>query len=218
MRIIEQSWQFEEEIDSDKILKKIEAAGRTCWKSEDKCTDNSAGTFISNIMSKNHESVIEHHSITVRIITDRGVTHELVRHRLASYSQESTRYCNYSKDKFGNEITVILPVEFRQVHEGTLVEPNPDLVAQYHAWLEGMEAAQVNYFKMLNNKATAQLARSILPNSLKTEIVVTMNMRSWRHFFELRASAAAHPQIRALAKDMLTEFKAKIPVIFDDLT
>lgn len=210
MQIVKQSWQFEEEIDADKILKKLEAAGRTCWKSEDKCTQNSAGTFINNIMSKNHESVIEHHSITVRIITNRGVTHELVRHRIASYSQESTRYCNYSKDKFGNEITVILPVWFNDLSDNKRQQ-------QFETWKRSNEQIEKDYFELLASGQTAQEARDVLPNSLKTEIVVTMNMRSWRHFFELRAAQAAHPQIRELAKDMLAGFKAKIPVIFDDL-
>lgn len=213
MKIIKQSWQFEETINSDIILKKLEAAGRTCWKSEDKTTDTSYCTFIEGILSKNHESVIEHHNITVRIITDRGVTHELVRHRLASYSQESTRYANYSKDKFGNEITVVLPVEFYDIDN-----TNTMLVARYNEWYNAMECCEKSYLAMITQfGAQPQLARSVLPNSLKTEIVVTMNLRSWRHFFELRSSNAAHPQIRDLAKDMLNTFKLTIPIIFDDL-
>jgi len=221
MKIIKQSWSFEDEIDGQAILQKLERAGRTCYKSEDKITCDSAQKFVSVIKSKNHESVIEHASVSVRIITDRGVTHEIVRHRLASYSQESTRYCNYSKDKFGNEITVICPVEFIPVWDTTLdaaiAYPNPKLVAQFLGWIAAMEAAQAEYFGMISNGATPQLARSVLPNSLKTEIVMTANLREWRHFFKMRASSGAHPQLRTLAYDMLKGFKEKIPLIFDDL-
>lgn len=213
MKIIKQSWQFDEEVNGTEILKKIERAGRTCWKSEDRMTDSSAPSFVKGILSKNHSSVIEHHNITVRIITDRGILAELTRHRIASYSVESTRYANYSKDKFGNEVTFILPVEFYGIEDTT----DEGLLTQYSYWRDAIEICEFHYLEMLNNGSLPQLARSVLPNSLKTEIVVTMNLRSWRHFFELRTSKAAHPQMKALARDMLKEFQNKVPVIFDDV-
>jgi thymidylate synthase (FAD) len=207
MKIVRQGWSFEEPVDGEAILKKIELAGRTCYKSEDKITPESSRKFVSGVIKSGHMSVIEHHNVTVRIITDRGVTHEIVRHRIASYSQESTRYCNYSKDKFGREITVILPVEFYASEESE----------GYRIWKSSMVTTEADYFQFLATGASAQLARSVLPNSLKTEIIMTCNLREWRHFFTLRSSAAAHPQIRELATSMLQGFYNVIPVVFDDI-
>lgn len=205
MRVIEPSAHIEGNFDGQALLKQIEAAGRTCYKSEDKITDNSCETFIRGIIKRGHEAVIEHGAITARFICDRGVTHEIVRHRLAAYCQESTRYCNYSGDKFGNEITVIRPSFW-----------NTDNV-QYAFWLEAMQDAEAHYFRLINEGASPQQARSVLPNSLKTEIVMTANPREWRHFFKMRCSPAAHPDIQVVAKQLLCEFHARIPVLFDDL-
>jgi len=222
MKIIEQAWHFQEDVDGSAILRKIEDAGRTCYKSEDKATDDSARKFVSGVIKAGHYSVIEHHNITVKIITDRGVTHEIVRHRIASYSQESTRYCNYSHDKFGNEITVILPVWFVGFTDGNLSRPEEDLEgrkrqAQFALWKLTCEQIEKAYFELLKAGQSPQEARAVLPNSLKTELVMTANLREWRHFFKLRASPQAHPQIRFLAMDMLKVFQKKIPVVFDNL-
>lgn len=182
----------------------LEAAGRTCWKSEDKIETGTAGPFLERIMNFKHESVLEHGAITVRFIVDRGVSHEIVRHRIASFSQESTRYCNYGKGKFGEEITVIDP-------RGAF----PDMTEiAYTAWSCAMGYAEESYLTMLDNRSTPQEARSVLPNSLKTEIVVTMNPRSWRHFFKLRTDKAAHPQMREVAIPLLAEFARRWPVLF----
>lgn len=214
MKIIKQSWSFEEPImDGEMILAKIERAGRTCYKSEDKITPESARKFVANCIKSGHHSVIEHHNITVRIITDRGVTHEIVRHRLASYSQESTRYCSYNQEKFGKEITVILPVWFYDDSE----PEDSSRRAQYNLWAQMMRQAETGYFALLSSGQTAQEARSVLPNSLKTEIVMTANVREFRHFFTLRASPKSHPQMVALAQDMLRGFRAAVPVLFDDI-
>ena len=190
---------------SENILKKIEKYGRVCYKSEDKISETSYIDFIEMILRYGHESVLEHEKITVRIICDRGVTHEIVRHRIASYSQESTRYCNYSKDKHGNQLTFIKPCFWDE----------EDI--EYQIWLESMKVAESNYLQLIKKKASPQQARSVLPNSLKTEIVVTMNLREWRHFFKLRTSGKAHPQMQEIARPMLDEFKRRIPVIFDDI-
>ena len=195
-------------------LQVIERAGRTCYKSEDKITPDSAEKFVRMIMGYEHASVIEHAVATFRIITDRGVTHEIVRHRLASYSQESTRYCNYSKDKFNNEITVILPVWFNDVDHNK--EWNSD--SAYAVWYNACLGAEVSYFMLLHTKMQSpQQARSVLPNSLKTELVMTANLREWQHFFAMRTPPKAHPQMRALALEGLAQLKAAVPVIFENL-
>ena len=205
MRIIEPYFEILDELDGKKMLQKIERIGRVCYKSEDLITEDSAEKFIGNILKRGHESVIEHEKISVKMVCDRGVTHEIVRHRVASYSQESTRYCNYQKDKFGNELTFIKPVCGK--------EDSPE----YTLWKESMQQIEDQYMKLIDMGASAQEARSILPNSLKTEIVVTMNLREWRHFFRLRTASAAHPQIREIAGMVLEEFRRQIPVVFDEL-
>lgn len=209
MKIIEPTFYIEDKIDGNQILKKLEKAARVCYKSEAKITDNSAKKMIKSLIDKGHESVLEHEKITVRIICDRGVTHELVRHRIASFSQESTRYCNYSSDKFGNELTFIKPCFWDNKTESD--KTNLEL------WETTMQLIERTYIKMLELGATPQEARSILPNSLKTEIIVTMNIREWRHFLKLRTDIKAHPQMIEIASKILIEFKNLIPVLFDDI-
>lgn len=197
--------------DYDQIIKKIEKIGRVCYKSEDRIKEDSAERFISGILKRGHESVIEHEAVTLRITCDRGVTHEIVRHRLASYSQESTRYCNYTKDKFGNQITVI------DIATGFSYNLDDEKDrAKYDIWKDAMEYAEKAYFAMLDAGATAQEARAVLPNSLKTEIVMTMDLREWRHFLKLRTEMAAHPQMRQVANEILTVMKEKLPIFFSD--
>lgn len=194
------------------ILKKLEKIGRVCYKSEDKITEDSAETFIRNILKRGHESVIEHESITLRITCDRGVTHEIVRHRVASYSQESTRYCNYANDKFGSQISII------DIATGFSYDLNTEKdQKKYRIWNEAMEYAEKKYFEMLEAGATPQEARSILPNSLKTEIVMTMNLREWRHFIRLRLAGGAHPQMREVTAVIYELFKEKLPVFVENL-
>lgn len=203
MKIIKPYHVIETEINGDTILKHIEKAGRTCYKSENKISDESAKSFVKGIIKSGHESVIEHFSITVRFICDRGVSHELVRHRLASFSQESTRYVNYEK---ANEITIIKPCFW--------TDKKSDL---YGHWLYSMEHAEKEYLYLIQHGATPQEARSVLPNSLKTEIVVTANLREWRTILKQRTAKAAHPQIREIMIPLLNELKERLPVIFDDI-
>lgn len=205
MKIIPAKVEFITLIDGQEIMKRLEECGRVCYKSEDKITEGSAEKFLAGIIRRGHESVLEHCSFTVRFTVDRGVSHELVRHRIASYSQESTRYCNYSKDGFGNEITVIQPCFLRI---GTL---------GYEMWESACEHAEKAYFDMLGYGCTPQEARSVLPNSLKTEVVMTCNIREWRHFLRLRCSQAAHPQMREVATQLLTVLEKELPVLFGDI-
>lgn len=211
MKIIEPSVTILTPINGIEVLKALELAGRTCYKSEDKITEDSCVKFVQNVLKRGHEAVIEHFNISVRFVCDRGVTHEIVRHRIASYCQESTRYCNYSNDKFGNEITVILPLFF-DTGMGTA---SNSLV--YDEWKHACLSAERHYFKLLEMGAQPQEARSVLPNSLKTEIVMTANLREWRHFLKLRTSPAAHPQMRQIALMLLKQLKEMIPVLFDDI-
>ena len=205
MKIIKPSIEILDNITPVEMLKKLELCGRVCYKSEDKITDESAVKFISNIIKRGHESVLEHVSFSVRFICDRGVTHEMVRHRIASYSQESTRYCNYSKGQFNGEITVIEPCFLVPGTEG------------YDMWYRACQMAEQYYFSMLDWGCSPQEARAVLPNSLKTELIMTANIREWRHFLKLRTSPAAHPQMREVANMLLTELNFLLPSLFDDI-
>ena len=215
MKIIKPSYEILTPISDGGIkeLQHIEKIGRVCYKSEDRITDDgeSAKKFVKMLISNGHEAMIEHSSLSVKFVVDRGVSHELVRHRIASFAQESTRYCNYSKDKFGNEITVILPCFF---DTGMGILSN-SLV--YQEWKSACECAEERYFNLLKMGATPQQARTVLPNSLKTEITITANYREWRNFFKLRTAEAAHPQMREVAIPLLKELKNLIPIIFDDI-
>lgn len=206
MKIIKPSIEFITPIDGNVILSCIEQCGRVCYKSEHKIEDGSAEAFCRGSIKRGHEAVLEHCSFTVKFICDRGVSHEIVRHRLASYCQESTRYCNYSKGQFNGEITVIEPCYLDEHSAG------------YGVWKEACTQAEKAYFDLLNIGLTAQEARAVLPNSLKTEICMTANIREWRHFLQLRCSAAAHPQMREIATQLLKAIREKIPVLFDDIS
>ena len=205
MKIINASYHIETPIDGAEILKRIEQAGRTCYKSEDRITAESAEAFVRMLIERGHESVLEHESITVRFVCDRGVSHEIVRHRIASYSQESTRYCNYSNDRFGSELTFIKPCFFKEKR------------GAYCSWYNSMDFAECAYFDMLDDGCTPQEARSVLPSSIKTEVVMTANLREWRHFLKLRTAKAAHPQMRELTVPLLHKLQERIPVVFDDI-
>ena len=196
---------FEQDINGDEILKHLEKVARICYKSENKISDATAKEFVKRLITSEHETMIEHYSITVRIVCDRGVSHEIVRHRIASYAQESTVNCNYSKEKFRNSITVIKPIFWEDGSECMRV------------WETAMCEAEKAYMKLIELGAEPKHARSVLPNSLKTELLVTMNLRGWRNFFKQRTSESNHPQMLELTIPLLAAFKEKIPVVFDDL-
>lgn len=216
MKIIDQQANFI--TCSNNLQETIEKAGRVCWKSEDKIKPGSDESFIEKLISIGHESVIEHGTVTFQFIVDRGVSHEIVRHRLASYSQESTRYANYAKEKFGSELTLIRPPfvlweDVEDFQNGNLSQ----IESQALAWLEISEKIEKCYIFMINEGLLAQFSRSVLHNSLKTEIYVTANVREWRHIFKLRCAKPAHPQIREVMILALVDLNERFPVIFGDL-
>ena len=200
MVLVEPSVKIETEINTEKIYKFLELCGRNAYKSESKITQESAEKFIRMLISRGHESVLEHFSITVRIICDRGVSHQLVRHRVASYTQESTRYTS------SNPMQVIKPHWFD---------------ADYSAgirWLKLMENIEETYTCLReDHKLSPQDARAVLPLSLKTEVIATMNLREWRHVLKVRTAPDAHPHIRFLMRELLKDFKECLPVIFEDM-
>lgn len=207
MKIIKPGYEILTEFDGHE-LERIEKIARTCYKSEDKITEDSAEIFVAGLIKRGHEAMLEHDIISVKFICDRGVSHELVRHRLASFGQESTRYCNYSKEKFGGELTFIRPYFFGDEGE------------EYQIWANAMHDDEMAYLCLIDMGRTPQEARSVLPNSIKTEVVMTANYREWRHFFNLRACRAtgpAHPQMEEITIPLLLELNDRIPVIFKDL-
>jgi thymidylate synthase (FAD) len=231
MQIIKPYFEIMDEVDGEKILKRLELCSRTCYKSEDKIGEDSAGKLLLRNIESGHESVIEHEKVTVRIICDRGVTHEIVRHRIASYSQESTRYCNYKSkgikfiDPFffspdGPKKLVSVPNGWMNGNREININQESDKkeINEFDVWFMAMLISEWAYNTLVTDFGrTPQEARSVLPNSLKTEIVITYDLREWRHFFKLRTSAAAHPQMREITIPLLQKFKEMIPVIFDDI-
>ncbi|HEB41933.1 MAG TPA: FAD-dependent thymidylate synthase [Candidatus Dependentiae bacterium] len=196
----------------------IEKAGRVCYKTEDKMTHESSDKFLRKIIGSGHHSVLEHSAMSVRFICDRGVTHELVRHRLCAFSQESTRYCNYK-----GGVTFVIPpwvnIEPGEYTSRPISGVHPNTAFWYWAMID----AELKYIQLLSDRDTQphwspQQARSVLPNSTKTEIVTTANFREWRHIFTLRCAKAAHPQMRELIIPLLEECKKLLPVIFEDIT
>jgi thymidylate synthase (FAD) len=193
----------------------IEKAGRTCYKSGDIVTNETSKEFTRMILKRGHESVIEHSAMTVKFICDRGVSHEIVRHRLCAFSQESTRYCNYK-----GEVTFVIPPwcewlpgeykDYPHINDVCISECGIE-------WFKLIQASELCYIHLLENGWSPQQAHSVLPNSLKTEIIVTANLREWRHIFRLRCQKAAHPQMREVMIPLLEECKKTIPVIFDDI-
>jgi thymidylate synthase (FAD) len=210
MKVIKAGYEIIDKLDGAEILKKIELCGRVCYKSENRIDEGTAEKFVRGIIKSGHESVLEHFSFTVRFIVDRGVSHELVRHRIASFSQESTRYCNYGHD---NEITVIEPSFWIGPYYTFSTGE-----ACYEHWKTSCRQAEKTYLDLLKlGKATPQEARSVLPNSLKTEVIMTANLREWRHFLRLRTAKDAHPQMREVTIPLLADLQDKIPVVFDDI-
>lgn len=189
-------------------LKMIERIGRVCYKSEDRITEDgeSAKKFVKMLIDNGHEAMIEHSILSVRFICDRGVSHELVRHRLCSYAQESTRYVNYASEKKAPEgLIFIKPCYFESDSE------------EMREWYVAMQDVEFWYLNMIKLGKKPEEARCVLPNSIKTEIVMTTNYREWRNIFKLRCDKTAHPQMRELMIPLRDELRQKIPVIFDEV-
>lgn len=206
MRLIKSKVEILDNLNGEEIIDKITKVARTCYKSEDNSTSERDRELVKRLIKSGHEAMIEFFDITVKFTCDRGVSHELVRHRMASFAQESTRYCNYSKDKFGNELTFIEPIWYDSLG-----------ITHKQDFEIALERCEDDYLEFIRQGWTPQQARAILPNALKTEINMKANLREWRHFFKLRCSTAAHPDMRVLALDLLKQFHDNIPIIFDDI-
>ena len=210
MKIVEPKYEILTDISEGGIkeLQQIERVARVCYKSEDKITPDgeSAKKLVGFLVKQGHEAMLEHSQLSVLFTCDRAIANELVRHRIASFAQESTRYCNYSKEKFGGELSFVKP---SYISDGT---------REYYAWETVCVDAEATYLCMVSDlKLRPEQARCVLPLCLKTEIVVTANYREWRNIFKLRTPVAAHPQMRELMCPLLLEVQKKIPVVFDDI-
>ena len=222
MNVIKSSYEILTPINGITELQHIERIGRVCYKSEGLITEDgeSAKKFVSMLIKRGHEAMIEHSSLSVKFTVDRGVSHELVRHRIASFAQESTRYVNYSLEKFGNEINVIdifdgIKLD-RTMFNSLSKSEISDIISE---WELAMKDAEKHYLKMIELGATPQIARSVLPNSTKTEITLTANYREWRNFFKLRTDKnTVHPQMLEVTLPLLSELKEKLPIIFGDIS
>ena len=204
MQIVDPYIQVEK-VNGIQIMKNIERACRTCYRSEGKITEESYKTLLKNCITRGHESVLEHEKVTIRLYCDLGVYKDLTRHRIASFSIESTRYCNYGKDKFDNELKVIRPCN---IEEGTDIYAN---------WKNACEAIEKNYMEMSKKGALPDQLRMILPHSIAAEVTMTANIREWKHILSLRASNHTHPSIRQLMIPLLLYFKQIMPEIFEDV-
>lgn len=219
MRVLKAGYEIinKDSINGLEILKTIERVGRTCYKSEDKTTDDSAVKFVRNLINRGHEAMIEFANITVKFTCNRGISHEIVRHRVSSFAQESTRYVNYSSDKNDNQ------VKFIDIKEGIALDTkmqNMDantISLIVDEWNKACEDSEKHYLRMIELGATPQIARSVLNSSTKTEINMSANLREWRHFFKLRADKPAHPQMREITIPLLLELNELIPVVFEDI-
>lgn len=202
------------------IVQHIERIARTCYKSEDLITAESGERMVASLIAKGHTAMLEHFSISVKFITDRGVSHEMVRHRIASFAQESTRYCNYGKEKFGGEITVISPFNAMVAKKPDTPDGALKVAEWYDIWEEAMNESDCYYQRLIDAGCPPEIARGVLANSLKTEIVITMNLREWLHYFSLRVlgtTGKPHPQIYEVSKPVLYKFAEAIPAVFGGL-
>ena len=204
MKIIEPVVEIEK-VDYNKMMKNLERACRTCYRSEDKITEESYKTLLKNCINRGHESILEHEKITIRMTCDIGVYKDLTRHRHASFSIESTRYCNYGKDKFDNQIKFIEPVN---------IEKNTKL---YEEWQKTCEEIEKHYIKMVNLGATPDQMRMILPHSTAAEVTMTANIREWKHILSLRCTKHAHPAVEQVMIPLLLHLKKNMPEIFESI-
>lgn len=206
MKIIEPTVEILTDIDRNKVLRHIEKCGRTCYQSYEKESENSAEKMVQMLIKSGHESVLEHFSITVKMKTDVGAYKDITRHRAGTaFSIESTRFCNYSKDKFGNELTFIKPCN---------IEELTDL---WNEWVGQMKETELSYRRMAELGAKPDQLRMILPHSTAAEVCMTANLRAWRHILRIRCHKAAHPSVQQIMKMVLFEFNKLLPEVFNDV-
>jgi thymidylate synthase (FAD) len=231
MKIVKAGYEILTPLNGAEILKHIERIGRVCYKSEDKITEESAPKFVAMLIKRGHQAMIEHYSFSVRFIVDRGVSHEIVRHRMASFAQESTRYCNYNNKDGGctfiqpfwikadlSSVAIDMACDYMHNEFEFFFNSGTTLSAPAKQWLRNMAFADESYKELVNTDGwQSQQARSVLPNSLKTEVIMTANLREWRHFFKLRTADTAHPQMREVTVPLLKELKQLVPIVFDDI-
>ena len=204
MRIVE-PWIKVEKIDGKKIMKRIERSCRTCYRSEGNITEDSYKKLLANCITRGHESVLEHEKVTVRIYSDVGSYKDLTRHRFASFSVESTRYCSYDKDKYGNEIAFMNPAGYMEDKE------------LYEIWKETMQEVEKRYIKMKELGASTDMCRELLPHATAGEYTMTANIREWKHILSLRTTKHVHPAIRQVLIPLLKYFQEEMPEIFSDV-
>lgn len=205
VKIVNPSIELITPLNGEEILKHIELCARNCYKSEDKITADSARKMVKKLLEMGHEAMIEHYNITVKLTTDVGAYKDLTRHRHASFAIESTRFCNYSKGKYGNELTFTKPCN---------IPENSEL---YKLWYQTMEMIEKQYLAMSAAGAATDQLRMLLPHSTKADVIMTANLREWRHIFKLRCAPAAHPTVQQVMKMLLNKFKKELPVFFDDI-
>lgn len=186
------------------IMKKLERACRTCYRSEDVIGDETYKILLKNCINRGHESVLEHEKISIRLITEIGAYKDFTRHRLSSFSIESTRFCSYDKNKFNNEIKVINPKY--------IIDP-----MIYDIWLKSCKTMEENYMLMKKLGANNDICREILNHSVAAEVVMSCNIREWRHILSLRCSKMVHPSLKVIFIPLLLLFKQEMPELFDDI-
>lgn len=206
MKLVDPSIEIISDINGEQILKHIEIAIRNCYKSEDKICEGSDKKLIKTILDSHHYSTIEHQSVTVRVVCSRACLAQWTRHRLMSYSVESQRYVNYSREKFNKQIIFIRPVKYY----------NWTTEQQFH-FNRALEDTEESYLELIEAGLKPQDSRNVLNNAVKTEMIVTGNLRVWRDFLLKRTDKSAQDEIQFLAKELLKQLKEKIPVIFDDI-
>jgi len=203
MQIVPISFQFLDPFTADdgiRMLKKIERIARVSHRSEDRVTEDSYDKFLrSVVMTHGDLSVIEHVNVTVEVEVDRGITHEIVRHRIGAYTQESTRFVNYNKQ----------PMRF--------IQPPFKSAMTDSFWEEAVEHLEETYLALLKEGEPPEIARSVLPNSLAAKLVITYNLRMWRYFLIMRTTKEAHPQMKLLTIPLVDRFKETIPILFEDI-
>lgn len=205
MKIVEPKVEFLTQLDGEQVLKHLELCARNCYKSEDKITEDSASKMVQKLIELGHEAMIEHFNVTVKLTTDVGAYKDLTRHRHASFAIESSRFCNYSKGKYGNELTFMKPINIE--------ENSPE----YQIWVNCMKNIEDAYNNMASLGAKADQLRMLLPHSTKADVIMTANLREWRHILNLRCATYAHPSVRQVCLMLLEEFHKNIPVVFDDI-